>query len=336
MNDSVPGEPQAPMAGSESSAPAGFGSMLAQARARAGLSIEEAAARLRLHPRQLDALEREDLEALPAAAYVGGFVRNYARELKIDPQPLMDDLKAKLALRGLGGDALGLRSPGAARARPLDERGWRHLMLAGIVAVLVCALLIGSWMAHVRERAARAAAAAPPPAARIAPARGAPTETIARAPVAVPETNGGSTLQASVAADGASGSSGPALTPTPAPQAAEGQKSAVARAVGEGPGVTAAGVRAATVGLLLRFNERSWFEISQADGRVLMSRNGEAGSLEMLNTSAPLVLVVGRADVVRVEYRGKPVDLKPYVNNNGVARLMFADGRVTSGGSTNR
>ena len=100
--------------------------------------------------------------------------------------------------------------------------------------------------------------------------------------------------------------------------------------------MTAAGVRAATVGLLLRFNERSWFEISQADGRVLMSRNGEAGSLEMLNTSSPLVLVVGRADVVRVEYRGKPVDLKPYVNSNGVARLMFADGRVTSGGSTNR
>src|SRR5258708_28317797 len=188
MNDSVASDPQAPIAVSESSPPAGFGSMLARARARAGLSIEEAAARLRLHARQLDALEREDLEALPCAAYVGGFVRNYARELKIDAQPLLDDLKAKLALRGLGGDALGLRSPGAARGRALDERGWRHLMLAGIAAVLVCALLIGSWMAQVRERAASAAAAAAPSAVRIAPAHAAPPEAIGAAPGAVLET----------------------------------------------------------------------------------------------------------------------------------------------------
>jgi cytoskeleton protein RodZ len=87
---------------------------------------------------------------------------------------------------------------------------------------------------------------------------------------------------------------------------------------------------------VLRFNDRSWVEVSQTDGRVLMSRTGEPGSLELLNTNAPLLLVVGRADAVQVEYRGQPVDLKPYVSGNGVARLTLADGRISSGGPNPR
>ena len=93
----------------------------------------------------------------------------------------------------------------------------------------------------------------------------------------------------------------------------------------------------ATTGLLLRFTERSWVEVSQPDGRVLLSHIGEPGSLELVNATAPLVLVVGRADAVKVEYRGQPVNLKPYVNTtNGVARVLLADENAGSGGQSNR
>ena len=45
---------------------------------------------------------------------------------------------------------------------------------------------------------------------------------------------------------------------------------------------------------------------------------------------------VGRAEAVQVEYRGRPVNLKPYVNTKGVARLTIADSRATSGGQSSR
>jgi len=321
MNESAAGDSQAPMRGPDRSIAAGFGPTLAQARARAGLSMEEAAARLRLHPRQLDALEHEDLEVLPAAAYVSGFVRNYARELKIDAQPLIDDLNAKLALRGSGRDSLDLSSPGRAHTPVLDDRDWRHLMLAGIIALLVCAGLIGVWMARPRA-VDTAALRLSPPALRPPVAEARPPA--ASSPIAGPASDRGDAPRAEAAADGAPASDGTG--------AAVGAPAAATRA----GAATAAAGNPPILGLLLRFNERSWVEVSEPDGRVLMSRNGEAGSMELLNTTAPLLVVVGRPDAVQVEYRGQPVDLKPYVNSKGVARLMFADGRVSSGGSINR
>ena len=42
----------------------GFGMALALARRHAGLSVEELAARLRLHPRQVEAIEAENLGAV--------------------------------------------------------------------------------------------------------------------------------------------------------------------------------------------------------------------------------------------------------------------------------
>jgi len=321
MNDSVAGEPQAPSAASEASAPTGFGAMLAQARARAGLSQEEAAARLRLHPRQLSALEREDLGALPpVAATVSGFVRNYARELKIDAQPLIKDLTAKLAVQGLNRESLDLNSPGASHAPLLDDRGWRHLVLAGIIALLVCAGLIGAWMAH--PGAGKVDAAAPN----------------ARTTVGEPAHSAGAASEIPTSPPASSAARG-AMTPGGAPAAVlpgTTGPGVTARASPPTAGAEATPPRPGAAGLLLRFDERSWIEVSAPDGRVLMSHNGEAGSVEVLNASSPLVLVVGRADAVRVEYRGQPVDLKPYVNSKGVARLMFADGRVSGGGPLTR
>jgi len=326
MNESAPAEPQAPVDAPGPAVAAGFGSTLAQARVRAGLSVEEAAARLRLHRRQLDALEHEDLESLPVAAYVAGFVRNYARELRIDPRPLIEDLNAKLALRGASPDSLDLGSPGATRTPMLDDRGWRHLMLAGIIGLLVCAGLIGAWMAHLRAGAGQAAAVPPPvpPPHSAAPQWAPPRAAPASGAVTLPDASGAAPTAAAVTISAPAGPASPgAATAAPA-QAPAG--TAAPEPIGG----------AAILGLLLRFNDRSWVEVSQADGRVLMSRNGEAGSMELLNTSAPLLRVVGRADAVRVEYRGQPVDLTPYVNSKGVARLMLADGRVSSGGPNNR
>jgi cytoskeleton protein RodZ len=329
---------------------AGFGCTLSQSRLRAGLSLEQAAARLRLHPRQLRALESEDLTALPAPAYAAGFVRNYARELKIDPAPLVEDLNAKLRISGLGMPVpdLGLAAP--APSRVLDDRAWRRLVLAGIVIGLACAGLIGTRIVRsgIQPDGVTPSARRPPAteAARNTEPQAIDTAAAPSArPSAMPDSAGATksataetildpgTLAGTPAAPGA------VLAPTSMPAGAVPvAASAPARGAGEAPRVPVAALSpapGATTGLVLRFNDRSWVEVSQPDGRILLSRNDEPGSIELLNVAAPLVLVVGRPEAVQVEYRGRTVDLKPYVSANGVARLMLADDRVTRGGKNN-
>jgi cytoskeleton protein RodZ len=71
---------------------AAIGDQLAEARVGRGLSIEQAAQDTRISQRFLEALEAEDFGALPAPVYVRGFLRSYANYLKLDPQPLLDEL----------------------------------------------------------------------------------------------------------------------------------------------------------------------------------------------------------------------------------------------------
>lgn len=69
-----------------------IGETLRSARERRGLTIEQVAHETRISARFIEALEAEEFEALPAPVYVRGFLRSYANYLKLDPQPLIDQL----------------------------------------------------------------------------------------------------------------------------------------------------------------------------------------------------------------------------------------------------
>ncbi len=71
---------------------AGIGEALRSTRERRGLSIAEVAQDTRISPRFLEALESEQFDELPAPVYVRGFIRSYASYLKIESQPLLDQL----------------------------------------------------------------------------------------------------------------------------------------------------------------------------------------------------------------------------------------------------
>ncbi|MCA1979039.1 MAG: helix-turn-helix domain-containing protein, partial [Thiobacillus sp.] len=65
------------------------GKALRAARESRGMSVEDAATRLRLMHRQIDAMESEDFSSLGQPVFARGFVRNYARLLGLDPEPLL-------------------------------------------------------------------------------------------------------------------------------------------------------------------------------------------------------------------------------------------------------
>jgi len=65
------------------------GHALRDLRVQRGWSIVDVSARLKFAPRQIEALENEDWSKLPRGSSLRGLVRNYARLLDIDPEPLL-------------------------------------------------------------------------------------------------------------------------------------------------------------------------------------------------------------------------------------------------------
>ncbi|MGH8744637.1 MAG: helix-turn-helix domain-containing protein, partial [Burkholderiales bacterium] len=68
---------------------ASVGRVLSSARERQGLSVSDVARQLKLAVRQVEALEADDFKSLPRITFVRGFIRNYAKLVQIDAEPLL-------------------------------------------------------------------------------------------------------------------------------------------------------------------------------------------------------------------------------------------------------
>lgn len=66
-----------------------IGELLVEQRLKAGLSLEEVAVQTRVKHEYLKAIEQNDFPQLPAAVFVKGYIRSYARVLELEPQPLL-------------------------------------------------------------------------------------------------------------------------------------------------------------------------------------------------------------------------------------------------------
>lgn len=135
------------------------GAMLRSERERRGVSIDEAAAQLRIRRVQLDAIEGSRFKELPGAPYAVGFVRAYADFLQLDRDEIVRRFKA---------ESSGLESrKELSFPRPLSESrlpGGVVLLFSAIIAVGAYAV----WYFHsTAERAPLPRVAAVPE--RLAP-----------------------------------------------------------------------------------------------------------------------------------------------------------------------
>lgn len=271
------------------------GGILAAERERQGLSIGEVAARLRLHPRQVSAIESERFDELPEGTFLRGFIRNYAKELRIDPAPLLEELKRRLPsgsieMPSVAGPAIPLRDAGR-------DRVSRILVIGGAVAALALFAIVG-WVAKQRgaeqERPAAPITAPPAPPASENELQPPPASPAVDAAPKTNEESPGSTVGA----------------------AAPGQEGPVAA---ESSSTSAQGGS-----LVLRFvfgAQPSWIEVTQGDGSVVYSGLNEPGTERRVVGQPPLKLVVGNASTVTLEWRGEPVELAPHIRSNDLARL---------------
>ncbi|WP_194723023.1 helix-turn-helix domain-containing protein [Noviherbaspirillum malthae] len=124
------------------------GARLAACRQERGWTIEQVAGQLNLAPRQVVAIEADDYPSLPGMAIVRGFVRQYAKLLKIDAAPLLASLGGETVLahepirprQNLSTPFSEARLPSMTNSRSKVSAKW---IMAGIVVVAVGAVAYG-------------------------------------------------------------------------------------------------------------------------------------------------------------------------------------------------
>jgi transcriptional regulator with XRE-family HTH domain len=79
------------------SRPTSPGLRLKEAREAQGKTLSELAKQTRIGMQQLEGIERDNYDRIPAAIYVKGFVKNYAQALGLDPAPLVKEVERILS-----------------------------------------------------------------------------------------------------------------------------------------------------------------------------------------------------------------------------------------------
>jgi cytoskeleton protein RodZ len=270
------------------------GAELKSAREALGLSLSEVAHQLKLAPRQVEALEAGRFDALPGGTFVRGMLRNYARLLKLEPEPLLEHLAGRFEAPDANRLAARYSQP-----VPFSDSARRSTFV--YLGLSLAVLTLGGGVAYqwYREHKAPAQLAAAPKRPASKPA-GAPA---AAAPKGEPKRVE-PVAQAQLASK---------VTPATAPPPPAVEKVA---AVAAAPVPSAAPVLDKRTGgshrLVIRCQEEAWIEVKDANDRMLISSLNPAGSERVVRSRGPLTLVIGNAAHVQVLHNDKPIDLAPH------------------------
>ena len=300
------------------------GALLGQARTALGISRADIAASLYLEEELVAALEAGRNEDLPAATYVRGYVRAYARLVGLEPEQLVRRLDGAQTRRS---ERPMLRH---VQERPsFAQRTQRHvgLLLGGIVvAMLIAGAGVLWWVWRSAEwpfvTIGRAAPATADPAlvaidnagidvgATVAPP---PAEAW---PATPPDPDRLAVQNAALLTTPPAPGDAP-----PVPPAATGTVPADLPIAPAPADLPLAMPSPAADALAFRFSDDCWVEVRDADGAIVYADLARAGQTLALGGKPPFSIQLGYAAGVELRYEGQPVALAPHTQGN-VARLM--------------
>lgn len=298
-----------------------IGAKLRSAREAAGLAIEDVASELRIHTHYVEDIENNQFDNLNGPTYVKGYLRNYARYLEIDGEPLVASYQSTI------GDV-----PAWQASQPIQpEHTHRKGLLAGSLLIgIILLALFATWLLKsgyldrykVDDQVADVA-----------------TETVAEESVgetavgtteAQVETETGSqpvsaltqtTQQPPTAA--AETATETAAVPETAPTAEEEPKADENTIVlGEDDIITAPG-DSFTDEIIITFSDECWVEIEDAGRHQLMHGLYQADDIKIILGQAPFQVFLGNASAVDIDFNGLPFDVEGNTRRNNTARFAL-------------
>lgn len=288
------------------------GAMLRAARKARGLDLDTLAQLLKVPARKLEALEEDRHAELPGLAFVRSLALSYARQVGIDPQPVLAALPSSgVPPQRLEHVTRGLQTPYRdGGGGGFGRGGWPEWLRP---AYLVPALLLLLALAFLFA----------PPVRSMFGSVGWPSMSGARTAEAVSEVLAPAAPASSVTAVELPASavvipaaSAPAPVPAPSGPVIETVHSAPTPE----PSASVAPAAAGTV--VLRTTAESWVEVRDAGGTTLLSRTVPAGEVVGLDGAMPMRVRIGVASAVEVTLRGEPVDLKPYTRGTTATAIL--------------
>lgn len=288
MTDSIPSEAPASLPSPATPvAQLTAGQMIREARQKRGLHMAVLSMALKVPIRQLEALESDQHSAFKGPVFVRALASSVCRQLQINPAPV-------LALLPQSVDHLPLQrqsiEPSSSDARMRFDaltviRGipLQTVVIAAVMLILIATLLwvpspsTWDWLqseAKVVEPVAQASVELVPMVPDAAAAQSQELQSQTASVVNQP------------------------LAVVPVPVAL--------------PAASASASLAGAAVLVFSASNDSWIEIRDGKNQVLWTRLIHAGESEQVQYPLPMNVVVGRAHVVSVTYKGKPFDLGPY------------------------
>jgi cytoskeleton protein RodZ len=299
----------------ETQVTASAGAQLRAYREAAQLTVDDVAHHLKLARRQVLAIENDELDALPGPTFVRGFIRNYARLLRVDAEPL---LEAGGLARAAPGASIEHIAPtmGELPSEDASAGSWsRWLIPTGLVLLLAAGIAyyeFGGGARKFRKEPVETNLSVPAPATADQPlVQPGPPPVEASLPVPPPPTPGAA--PASAPTPGSSTPPAAASAPAPRTPAAGATPSAP-----DAPTVMPAGGGRVE----LAFTGTSWVEVRDANGNLLLSRTLDASQPQNLTGIPPLTLTIGNARAAKLSYNGAAIDLAPYTQRE-IARLTL-------------
>lgn len=290
---------------------AGPGVMLRTTREAQGLHIAMLAVSLKVPVKKLEALEADRYDLLPDTVFVRALASSVCRALKIDAAPVLAALPLS-QLPKIKVSESGLNAPFSDSTKYSGHALFSHLrkplgitilvLLVGIVAIVF--LPTKAPDQNGQTSLIENKPLMPPNALTVAETNSSPEVGSSSQASAVPLTLSNS-LSVDMQAAAPSQVQPPSLNssgPT------------VAASSGVVPDVNSGEI------LTLQARGASWVEVMDAEGASQLRRTLMKDEVLSLSGALPLVVVLGRADLVSVKVRGQPFDVASMANNN-VARF---------------
>ena len=279
------------------------GAYLRNLREQQGVSLEELARATRVLYRHLEALEADDLAALPAPVFTKGFIRAYCQVLGIAPDEALAlyDPRSKEALPAAPAPVPvptpAPRVHAAAGEQARTPRGYGAVLVSFALLVILGGALFAFTVAFKSGQEAG----------------GGQRSTVASAPLPATEAS----PEPSPTVESPAPSPPPAAKPSPGAQAGGAPPSVATPAVAaSAPPVpqAAAATPASTYRLVARTTETTWMRVRTEDGRTI-EETIPANEVREWVSNYPFVLSIGNAGGVTLELNGRQI---PRLGASGV------------------
>ena len=290
------------------------GNLLKQARERLGLAQKDIAAQLNLQAEMIDALENDASERLPVAAYVRGYIRSYARLVKLDGDMLIGLYEqASIPLPEI---IPNIKKPSQASSRDKPVRAITYLITFTLALLLLAWLqskyIVGRTLDDISNKSETDGHAYP---------QGQNTGADTTRPTgSVPVEPAAPTGSLSLPPGGAEATESIITETTSADMSAV--ETAPPEALQTDPAQIAENLTSGEDKLHFMVTRDSWIEVYDTNKTKLYHGLAKSGSELKLSGKAPFSVLLGYAPGVEVRFNDEPFDPMPY-SNAGIARFTL-------------